>query len=324
MVRSADRHYTKHCVARILPAAIIETGTFRGTTTEYMAETGLPLYSVEGLARNYGFSRARLWRKRNVHLYHGDSREVLRRLFAGKLRNLGDHTVFAYLDAHWNADLPLREELEIIFDHCPAAVVMIDDFQVPDDPGYQYDDYGSGKSLSPVYIEPVLSAYDLEAYYPAIRSSEETGAKRGCVVLGNEYIPGSSLRELPLLRRRAEESDSGAGKRVPPITTHCPRLAELPPPPEGKTGWAWTLEAPPLPPTRPEELFKNCQETLWSRRSLQIRRRLINHGRQPQTSHSTHRFHLSYIAWQAASNTAMPTKRNVSIRGSQQAFVSSA
>ena len=216
-----------------------------------MAETGLPLYSVEGLARNYGFSRARLWRKRNVHLYHGDSREVLRRLFAGKLRNLRDHTVFAYLDAHWNADLPLREELEIIFDHCPAAVVMIDDFQVPDDPGYQYDDYGSGKSLSPVYIQPVLSAYDLEAYYPATRSSEETGAKRGCVVLGNEHIPGNSLRELPLLRRRAEESDSRAGKRVSPITTHCPLLAELPPP-EGKTGWSWTVEAPPLPSTGPE------------------------------------------------------------------------
>lgn len=32
----------------------------------------------------------------------------------------------------------------------------------------------------------------------------------------------------------------------------CPRPAELPPPPEGKTGWPWTLEAPPLPPTRPE------------------------------------------------------------------------
>ena len=32
----------------------------------------------------------------------------------------------------------------------------------------------------------------------------------------------------------------------------CPRLAELPPPPEGKTGWPWTVETPPLPPTRPD------------------------------------------------------------------------
>lgn len=197
----------KALVAKIVPASIIETGTFRGTTTQYMTETGLPIYSVEGLARNYGFSRARLWRKGNVHLYQGDSREVLRLLLADKLRALRDRTVFAYLDAHWNADLPLREELEIIFNHCPAAVVMIDDFQVPDDAGYQYDDYGPGKSLSPVYIESVLSAYDLDAYYPSMLSLEETGAKRGCVVLGNKHIHGDSLRALPLLRRCAEQSN---------------------------------------------------------------------------------------------------------------------
>jgi hypothetical protein len=193
-------------ITKIATVAIIETGTYRGTTTEFMAGTGLPIYSVEGLARNYGFARARLWRKRNVHLYQGDSREVLRKLFAGKLRPLRGRMVFAYLDAHWNADLPLREELEIIFDHCPAAVVMIDDFQVPNDPGYQYDDYGPGKSLSPPYIEPIVSAYELEAYYPSIRSSEETGAKRGCVVLGSREIHGKLLCAVPLLRQHCKEA----------------------------------------------------------------------------------------------------------------------
>ena len=33
---------------------------------------------------------------------------------------------------------------------------------------------------------------------------------------------------------------------------HCPTLAELPPPPEGKTGWPWTVETPRLPPARPD------------------------------------------------------------------------
>ena len=32
---------------------------------------------------------------------------------------------------------------------------------------------------------------------------------------------------------------------------HCPTLAELPPPPPGKSGWPWTIETPQLPPTRP-------------------------------------------------------------------------
>jgi hypothetical protein len=31
---------------------------------------------------------------------------------------------------------------------------------------------------------------------------------------------------------------------------HCPRLTELPPPPEGKTGRQWTVETPPVPSTR--------------------------------------------------------------------------
>jgi hypothetical protein len=171
-----------------------------------MAHTGLPIYSVEGLARNYGFAQARLWRKRNVHLFQGDSREVLRKLFADELRAIHGQNVFAYLDAHWNADLPLREELEIIFNHCPAAVVMIDDFQVPDDSGYQFDDYGPGKSLSPAYIEPILSAYNLEAYYPSMPSSTETGAKRGCVVVGSERIHRNVLCGLPMLRQLGEVS----------------------------------------------------------------------------------------------------------------------
>lgn len=36
------------------------------------------------------------------------------------------------------------------------------------------------------------------------------------------------------------------------IEMHCPRLAELPPPPVGKTGWPWTVETPPLPTTQPD------------------------------------------------------------------------
>ena len=48
-------------VEKFKPAAIIETGTYLGTTTEFMAATGVPVYSVEGnlrpmdlRARGYG------------------------------------------------------------------------------------------------------------------------------------------------------------------------------------------------------------------------------------------------------------------------------
>ena len=89
-------------VAKFAPIAIIETGTYLGTTTEFMAATGLPIFSVESMPRYYGFARARLWRCHNVHLLRGDSRAALRMLFDGPLRGSRKHSLFVYLDAHWD------------------------------------------------------------------------------------------------------------------------------------------------------------------------------------------------------------------------------
>ena len=67
------------------PRAIVETGTYLGTTTDFLADTGLPVYSIEADPRNYGFARARLWLRRNVTLLQGDSRETLHKLINGPL-----------------------------------------------------------------------------------------------------------------------------------------------------------------------------------------------------------------------------------------------
>ncbi|NNF28979.1 MAG: glycosyltransferase, partial [Gemmatimonadetes bacterium] len=37
-----------------------------------------------------------------------------------------------------------------------------------------------------------------------------------------------------------------------PVLTTAPTLDDLPPPPEGRTGWPWTEGSEPLPPTRPD------------------------------------------------------------------------
>jgi hypothetical protein len=182
------------------PSAILETGTFRGTTTDCFADTGLPVFTVEGHPRQYGFARTRLRSRRNVRALLGDSRAVLKALFAGVLQPLRNDVLFCYLDAHWNEDLPLAEELEIVFTHCPRAVVMIDDFKVPFDAGYRYDDYGPGKALTPEYIAPALRAHGLAALYPSTPAAQETGMKRGTVVLAKAREHGGALRSLALLR----------------------------------------------------------------------------------------------------------------------------
>lgn len=197
------RRETVEALLAALPfAAILETGTFRGVTTAYLAgRTQVPVHTVEADAHSFGFARAHLRRHPHVAQHLGDSRSFLRERFQNPA--MAASSVFVYLDAHWHDDLPLAEELEITFAACPRAVVMIDDFQVPDDPGYRYDDYGPGEALSPDYIESAVRRFGLLAWYPARPSREETGQRRGAVVLARDPDLARELDRLPGLRRES-------------------------------------------------------------------------------------------------------------------------
>jgi predicted O-methyltransferase YrrM len=165
------------------PVAIVETGTFRGTTTIYLAKTGLPIYTIEQDPRLYGFARMQLRGSDNITMLKQESRAALRALLTGPLRAVLESPIFFYLDAHWNDDLPLLGEVETILAAANRAVIMIDDFQVPGDEGYEFDDYGPSAVLNREYIEPVLRGRGVAVLYPAADSSEESGARRGCVIL---------------------------------------------------------------------------------------------------------------------------------------------
>ncbi len=163
---------------------IVETGTFYGTTTSLFAATLLPVYTVEINPRQFSCTNMRfLFNKDSVHLYLNDSRSFLRELSENSV--VPKENVFFYLDAHLGKDLPLQGELEIIFSQWKNPIVMIDDFQVPNS-DYGFDTYGQDKTINLTYIEPVVTAHKLSVFFPAVSSSEETGAKRGCVVLCQE------------------------------------------------------------------------------------------------------------------------------------------
>jgi hypothetical protein len=204
--QTARQALFRDIVANTWPKAIVETGTYFGTTTAFMAESGLPVFTIEVHPRRYGFVRARFWRKPNVKLFRGDSRTILRKLFDGPLHALSSGTLFFYLDAHWGDDLPLVGEVDMVFNRCPSAVVMIDDFRVPTDDGYHYDDYGPGRTLVSDYIRPAVLAHRLQAFYPSTASAAESGERRGCVVLAKETSHGRILTSIPLLSY-ADESE---------------------------------------------------------------------------------------------------------------------
>lgn len=189
--------------------AIVETGTYRGTTTALFAATSLPVYTSEIAPRFFSYSKVRfLLNRDNIHMYKSDSRAFLRDL--SKDSTVPKEDVFFYLDAHWEEDLPLREELDIIFSNWKRPIVMIDDFQVPDS-DYVFDNYGPEKALTLEYINPLVSAHKLSVFYPAVQSSEETGARTGSVVLCEETSGSKVDEDVKTLARRTPHLQVAVG-----------------------------------------------------------------------------------------------------------------
>lgn len=163
---------------------VVETGTFRGESTAFLASLcDCLVYSVEANPRYFHFSRLRHKKHPRISVHLGDSRA-----FLGSLADAG--VGFFYLDAHWDEDLPLWDELRIIGKKWDRFVIMIDDFQVPGDSGYAFDDYGPDKRLVHDLLPEVPG---VSVYCPAIPSHRETGHRRGCAVISRGVSIDSDL-----------------------------------------------------------------------------------------------------------------------------------
>src|SRR5580658_1454491 len=182
---------------RLRPAALLETGTYRGTSTEFMARHFAgPIHSCEIDRRCFLGSRRYLERFPQVEVANSDSRAFLRSVLPRIERGA---PLLIYLDAHWWEDLPLRDEIAIIFAAGHDAAIMIDDFEVPDDPGYSFDDFGPGKRLS-LEMLGFLADHPEPLFYPRAHSASETGARRGAVVLSTGARVTEALGAVTRLR----------------------------------------------------------------------------------------------------------------------------
>ena len=176
---------------------IVETGTWIGNTTGFMAEvSGLPVYTSEANRRFYTVAKMRLAQFSDIHFELSDSRVFLKKLTES---DIVERSTFFYLDAHWYKDLPLYEEIDLIAAQWHKFVVMVDDFKVVGDGGYKYDDYGKGKALELESIAEVLRRNSLVPFFPSAPSSIETGAKCGCVVIVREGDQSGRLSNLSSL-----------------------------------------------------------------------------------------------------------------------------
>ncbi len=192
-------------VNALRPELIIETGTYQGATTEWFADnTDAEIVTVESSEWFFSYAQYRLSRIPRIELIFSDSVKALNKLSSDP-KSTSARTLF-YLDAHWNDYLPLADEVALMVDNWPDFVAVIDDFEVDDDSGYTFDDYGPGKRLDKSLI-PAQVRDRLVAYYPSARSSEENSHKRGAIVLA----PKDKADSLDLLSGLRQTSLSVGG-----------------------------------------------------------------------------------------------------------------
>jgi hypothetical protein len=192
--QTARLEIVRALIDAVRPVRIIETGTYRGTTTEWFAGLGIPVVTIEEDERRFWFASRRLERFRHVSVIHGSSVAVLGTIPTER------EPVFCYLDAHRDANLPLRGELLAIFERMPRAVVLIDDFAIPDDPGYGYGDYGPGAVVSLEYLKASGLPDGACLFFPAVPSSQESGHRRGAALLTADPQFADLLAATPRLR----------------------------------------------------------------------------------------------------------------------------
>ena len=161
---------------------------------------------MPGLYRRGGNSLLRLlsassFSSRQVRVHRGDSRVFLSRIATEG--TAGTRPMF-YLDAHCHlsGSIALVDELAIIEESCADASRRYRRRPVADDPGYGYDTYDG----QPINFESLgLPEGRFQAYWPALASSDETGWRRGTVVLATSGNVAVSLRNARTLRTAVAE-----------------------------------------------------------------------------------------------------------------------
>jgi len=157
----------------------IETGTFEGGTTIFLAQNFKNVFSIE--CNVVSFIKAENNIKNanvNVNLIFGKSEEVLPFI----LNIVSNNTIF-YLDAHWYNDCPLKNELQLIKKFNLKPIIAIHDFFIPDSKKLGYDTY-NGQSFTYEWLKEDLDAiYDKKYNYFYNNDIESEGAMRGIIYI---------------------------------------------------------------------------------------------------------------------------------------------
>ena len=153
--------------------SIVETGTYHGVTTEFLASLSTLVHSVELDQRYLDIARQRVGNNEIVKLHFGNSPDVLNFI----LPDMPQPAMF-FLDAHWGGYCPLLDELNTMANNrIVNPVIAIHDFMVPGTT-LGYDSY-QGKPFSLEYVSSsLLPLYPRGCHFHYNDDTAE-GARRG-------------------------------------------------------------------------------------------------------------------------------------------------
>jgi len=191
----------------LMCTSFVETGTLYGATAGYVRRTfKTPVFTSEINRTYYLISKFNLIWFRGINKFLSNSPDFLRQICTAV--SIGNCPMF-YLDAHWYDYVPLPEELAIIAENCEKCVIVIDDFFVPSEPEFRYDDYESLRiDLDVVYSSLLSCRSDVFVYLPAYSPNLDPGGKGigYCVViLGGVELPEDKFPFNMLLREYTGE-----------------------------------------------------------------------------------------------------------------------
>jgi hypothetical protein len=161
--------------------AAIETGTFVGSTTLFLARNFEQVLTLEINESYYDVACQRLNDCENVLGCLADSSCHLQELL--DMIDIRD-TVFFFADAHWGLHCPLEDELKAFALKGIRPVIAIHDFKVPGEEELGYDSY-NGQDFTFDWLQPRFEEiYGEEGYHYHYNSGERSaGAKRGIIYI---------------------------------------------------------------------------------------------------------------------------------------------
>jgi len=135
----------------------VETGARRGVTLKYVADgyKHLNLFSCEPNEEYFSIAEMKLKSDNKCKIYNEKSQSFIPKILDEMdLNNL----TFFFLDAHGKGyKWPLRQEIEQITERLNRAIILIDDFKVPNNPQYEHDVY-DGQECKISFIKDKLNS----------------------------------------------------------------------------------------------------------------------------------------------------------------------